>query len=65
MTSHWTAIYGHWKAIYRRMKEEFQVSLKIAGKVTEETFIWIKGRGSFNNDVSQAITFSLWEVVET
>lgn len=31
----------------------------------EETFIWIKGRGSLNNDVSQDITFSLWEVVET
>lgn len=31
----------------------------------EETFLWIKGRGSFNNDVSQAIAFSLWEVVET
>lgn len=29
----------------------------------EETFIWMKGRGSFN-DVLQAVTLSFWEVLE-
>lgn len=51
-------IYRHWKGIYRRMIEELQVSLKIAGKVMEETSHLDKGRGSFDNDILQAITFS-------
>lgn len=40
------------------MEEEFQVSLKIAAKVMEETRIRIN---PFNNDVSQDITFALWK----
>lgn len=60
-----TANCGHREGIHRGMKEGFRFSLKIAGKVMEEPSIWMKGRESSDSDVSQAITLSPWEVVET
>jgi len=58
------AVYGHGKGAHGRMEGEFQVSLKTAGTVTEEPFVWTRGRGPFDGDVSQAVTFPLWEAVE-
>lgn len=40
------------------MTEQFQVSLKITGKVTEETFHPDERTGSLNSDLSQATMFS-------